>query len=123
MHHVERHAFDVLGEADHAPEREVLRQGVVHLGHVLEGGAVLAEQLLVHVPDDVVVQRQVLAEPDGLLAERTWASLADGDDDAVENLPEGINCTVTETVPAFGGVAVVRLVAWTVVVPDPALSL
>jgi hypothetical protein len=30
------------------------------------------------VPDDVVVQRQVLAEPDGLLAERTWASLADG---------------------------------------------
>ncbi|MCC6610358.1 MAG: DUF4159 domain-containing protein [Burkholderiales bacterium] len=30
------------------------------------------------VPDDVVVQRQVLAEPDGLLMERTWASLADG---------------------------------------------
>jgi hypothetical protein len=30
------------------------------------------------VPDDVVVQRQVLAEPDGALAERTWASLADG---------------------------------------------
>jgi hypothetical protein len=30
------------------------------------------------VPDDVIVQRQVLAEPDGLLAERTWASLADG---------------------------------------------
>ncbi|HEX5777220.1 MAG TPA: DUF4159 domain-containing protein [Xanthobacteraceae bacterium] len=30
------------------------------------------------VPGDVVVQRQVLAEPDGLLAERTWASLADG---------------------------------------------
>ncbi len=30
------------------------------------------------VPDDVTVTRQVLAEPDGLLAERTWASLADG---------------------------------------------
>jgi hypothetical protein len=30
------------------------------------------------VPDDVVVTRQVLAEPDGRLAERTWASLADG---------------------------------------------
>ncbi|MBN1240583.1 MAG: DUF4159 domain-containing protein, partial [Gammaproteobacteria bacterium] len=30
------------------------------------------------VPGDVIVQRQVLAEPDGLLAERTWASLADG---------------------------------------------
>lgn len=30
------------------------------------------------VPDDVTVQRQVLAEPDGQLMERTWASLADG---------------------------------------------
>jgi hypothetical protein len=30
------------------------------------------------VPDDVIVQRQVLAEPDGALAERTWASLGDG---------------------------------------------
>lgn len=31
-----------------------------------------------NVPDDVTVTRQVLAEPDGRLAERTWASLADG---------------------------------------------
>ena len=30
------------------------------------------------VPDDVLVKRQVLAEPDGALAERTWAALADG---------------------------------------------
>jgi hypothetical protein len=30
------------------------------------------------VPNDVTVSRQVLAEPDGRLAERTWASLADG---------------------------------------------
>jgi len=30
------------------------------------------------VPDDVTVTRQVLAEPDGKLAERTWATLADG---------------------------------------------
>jgi hypothetical protein len=30
------------------------------------------------VPDDVVVKRQVLAEPDARLAGRTWASLADG---------------------------------------------
>jgi hypothetical protein len=30
------------------------------------------------IPDDVLVRRQVLAEPDGKLAERTWASLADG---------------------------------------------
>ena len=30
------------------------------------------------VPEDVMVKRQVLAEPDGTLAERTWAALADG---------------------------------------------
>ncbi len=30
------------------------------------------------VPDDVVVTRQVLAEPDAALADRTWAALADG---------------------------------------------
>lgn len=30
------------------------------------------------VPDDVEIKRQVLAEPDANLAERTWASLADG---------------------------------------------
>jgi hypothetical protein len=30
------------------------------------------------VPDDVLVRRQVLAEPDGLLGDRTWAALADG---------------------------------------------
>ncbi|WP_371346952.1 DUF4159 domain-containing protein [Ancylobacter sp. IITR112] len=32
----------------------------------------------VAVPDDVTVNRQVLAEPDGLLASRTWATLSDG---------------------------------------------
>jgi hypothetical protein len=30
------------------------------------------------VPEDVLVQRQVLAEPDGNLADRVWATLADG---------------------------------------------
>ncbi|MEJ0013589.1 MAG: DUF4159 domain-containing protein [Bauldia sp.] len=30
------------------------------------------------VPDDVLVRRQVLAEPDGALSDRTWAALADG---------------------------------------------
>ena len=30
------------------------------------------------VPDDVLVKRQVLAEPDGALTDRTWAALADG---------------------------------------------
>ena len=29
-------------------------------------------------PDDITVTRQVLAEPDGALADRTWATLADG---------------------------------------------
>lgn len=32
----------------------------------------------VPVPNDVTVERQVLAEPDGLLASRTWATLSDG---------------------------------------------
>ncbi|QFR32932.1 DUF4159 domain-containing protein [Ancylobacter sp. TS-1] len=32
----------------------------------------------VTVPNDVTVERQVLAEPDGLLASRTWATLSDG---------------------------------------------
>ncbi|QRG08824.1 DUF4159 domain-containing protein [Xanthobacter dioxanivorans] len=32
----------------------------------------------VRLPDDVTVNRQVLAEPDGTLGERTWATLADG---------------------------------------------
>lgn len=32
----------------------------------------------VPVPDDITVNRQVLAEPDGLLAARTWATLSDG---------------------------------------------
>src|SRR5205085_12503985 len=30
------------------------------------------------VPDDVTVTRQVLAEPESTLTERTWATLADG---------------------------------------------
>jgi Domain of unknown function (DUF4159)/Aerotolerance regulator N-terminal len=30
------------------------------------------------VPDDVLIKRQVLAQPDGTLSERTWAALADG---------------------------------------------
>ena len=32
----------------------------------------------VAVPNDITVNRQVLAEPDGLLAARTWATLTDG---------------------------------------------
>ncbi|WP_029004285.1 DUF4159 domain-containing protein [Azorhizobium doebereinerae] len=32
----------------------------------------------VKLPNDVIVNRQVLAEPDGALGERTWAALADG---------------------------------------------
>ncbi|MFG1345606.1 DUF4159 domain-containing protein [Xanthobacter autotrophicus DSM 431] len=32
----------------------------------------------VRLPDDVTVNRQVLAEPDGTLGDRTWATLADG---------------------------------------------
>ena len=43
------------GQADDPVERQILRKRVVHLGHVLEAGAVLADQLFVHVHDDVVV--------------------------------------------------------------------
>ncbi|HEY9213774.1 MAG TPA: DUF4159 domain-containing protein [Ancylobacter sp.] len=32
----------------------------------------------VPVPNDITVERQVLAEPDGMLASRTWATLTDG---------------------------------------------
>ena len=55
MYHVERRPFDILRKPDHPVEGQVFRQGVVHLGHVLEADAVLADQLLVHVHDDVVV--------------------------------------------------------------------
>ena len=55
VHHVERRALDIAREPDHPVERQILRQRVVHLGHVLEAGALLAHQLLVHVHDDVVV--------------------------------------------------------------------
>jgi len=55
VHHVECCTLDILGQPDYPIEREVLRQSVVHLSHILKTDAVLANQLLVHVHDDVVV--------------------------------------------------------------------
>ena len=63
MHHVERGAGHAFGEPDDAAEAQVLRQRVVHLGHVLEADAALADQLRVHVHDDVVVLGVDDAEP------------------------------------------------------------
>ena len=55
MHHVERRTFHPFRQADHPVERQLLRQRVVHLRHVLEADTVLPHQLLVHEHDDVVV--------------------------------------------------------------------
>ena len=63
VHHVERGAGHALGQPQHAAEAQVLRQRVVHLGHVLEADAALADQLGVHVHDDVVVLGVDDAEP------------------------------------------------------------
>ena len=63
VHHVERGAGHALGQPQHAPEAQVLRQRVVHLGQVLEADAALADQLGVHVHDDVVVLGVDDAEP------------------------------------------------------------
>ena len=55
VHHVERGTGHALGQPQHAAEAQILRQRVVHLGQVLEADAPLADQLGVHVHDDVVV--------------------------------------------------------------------
>ena len=65
MHHVERRALDVFGEPDNPVERQVLAQRIVDLRHVLEADAVLADQLFVHVHDDVVVFGVDRGEPAG----------------------------------------------------------
>ncbi|NJK90211.1 MAG: hypothetical protein HC923_13035, partial [Myxococcales bacterium] len=45
----------MLGQPDDAAEGQVLRHGVVHLGHMLEAGPALACQHVVHMHDDLVV--------------------------------------------------------------------
>jgi len=47
--------LDIGGEPDHPVEGQILRERIVHLGHVLEAGPILAGQLLVHVHHDIVV--------------------------------------------------------------------
>ncbi len=50
------------------------------MGDAAAAGELLAQQPVRRAdgPHDVLVKRQVLAEPDGSLADRTWAALADG---------------------------------------------
>ncbi len=55
VHQVDGGALDVAGEAQHAPERDVLGHDAVHEGHVGDVGAALALQPLVHVHHEVVV--------------------------------------------------------------------
>ena len=71
------------------------RQRVVHLGHVLEAGAVLADQLFVHVHDEVVVLGVDRGDAAGLrqdlqhlpdVAEIDHAALAAGGDVGGEDL-------------------------------------
>ena len=63
VHHVERGALHVFGQPHDAAEAQILGQRVVHLRHVLEADAALADQLGVHVHDDVVVLGVDDAEP------------------------------------------------------------
>ncbi len=55
VHHVERRAGHAFGETQDAPEAQVLGQAIVDLGEILEADPALADQLGVHVHDDVVV--------------------------------------------------------------------
>ena len=55
VHHVERGAGHALGEPQNAAEAEVLRQPIMDLGEILEADPAFADQLGVHVHDDVVV--------------------------------------------------------------------
>ena len=63
MHHVERGAGHALREPQDAAEAQVLRELVVDLGEMLEAHAPLADELGVHVHDDVVVFCMDDAEP------------------------------------------------------------
>ena len=63
VHHVERGAGHAFGEPQDAAEAQVLRELIVHLGEVLEADASFADQLGVHVHDDVVVLGVDDAEP------------------------------------------------------------
>jgi len=80
-------------------EREILGKRVVHLGHVLEAGAVLAEELLVHMHDDVVVLGVDRGDAAGLgqdlqhlpdVAEIDHAALAARGDVGREHLDRGV---------------------------------
>ena len=63
MHHVERGAGHALGKPQHAAEAQILRQLVVHFGQILEADPALADELGIHVHDDVVVLGVDDAEP------------------------------------------------------------
>ncbi len=99
VHHVEGRTLDVGGEPDHPVKGQVLRERVVHLGHVLEADPVLAGQFFVHVHDDVVVLGVDRGDATGLcqdlehlpdVAEIDHAALAAGGDVGREHLDRGV---------------------------------
>ena len=63
MHHVERGAGHAFGEPQDAAKAQVLRELIVDLGEMLEAHPVFADELRIHVHDDVVVFRVDDAEP------------------------------------------------------------
>ena len=63
VHHIEGRAGDALGEPQDAAEAQILREAIVDLGEILEADPALADQLGVHVHDDVVVLGMDDAEP------------------------------------------------------------
>ncbi len=99
MHHVHRRTLDAFGETDDPVERQILRQRGMRRGQILEAGAVLARQLLVHVHDKIVVLGMDAGQPAGLgdrlnhlpdVAERHHARHARRGDVGGEHLDRGI---------------------------------
>ena len=54
VHHVDG-GFHLFGQADDPAKREILGERVMDFRHVFEAGAAFAEQLFIHVHDDVVI--------------------------------------------------------------------
>jgi hypothetical protein len=63
VHHIERGAWHAFSKPQDAAEAQVLRQLVVDFGKVLEANSSFADELGVHVHDDVVVFGVDDAEP------------------------------------------------------------
>ena len=63
VHHIKRGAGHAFGEPQHAAEAQILRQPIVDFGEMLKADPAFADQLGIHVHDDVVVLGMDDAEP------------------------------------------------------------